>query len=191
MDATEARIRALQRIAYGADATDEERARAVADLVELAVQATGRDRVQSGVVQGGVADVRGGTSSPADAPDTAAAEAAEAAEAAPGLALDEPTPNEWAPGSEKLVRWTVAAATAGLLLGAAVGWGIGLRVSADSIVDSTVGPSSSAGPATPLERTDLLPLFDRLPLAAESARVAEVDSTIDPASVRLLATRAD
>ena len=192
MDATEARIRALQRIAYGADATDEERARAVADLVELAVQATSRDGVRSGVVQAGVADVRGRTSSPADAADTAAAdEAAEAADAAPGLTLADPASNASTPGREKLVRWTVAAAAAGLLLGVAVGWGIGVRVSADSIANSTVGPSSSPGPATPLERTDLLPLFDRLPLAAESTRVAAVDATIDPASVRLLATRSD
>jgi hypothetical protein len=34
-------------------------------------------------------------------------------------------------------------------------------------------------------------LFDRLPPAEESARVAAVDEAIDPASVRLLATRVD
>ena len=51
--------------------------------------------------------------------------------------------------------------------------------------------SESADPGTPLEDTALLQLFDRLPLADESTRVAAVDDVIDPASVRLLATRVD
>lgn len=191
MDASEARIRSLQRIAYGADATEEERARAVAELVELAVQAAGRDGVQRGVVAG----ERTGATTPADDPDDPdapnAPDATDAEDGTQGLASADREPNDDLPGRARLVRWTLAAGAVGLLLGAALGLAAGLRVPADSIFPSVVGPSPSAGPGTALERTDLIPLFDRLPLADESARVSEVDPTIDPASVRLLATRAD
>ena len=191
MDATEARIRALQRTAYGADATEEERARAVAELVELAVQAAGRDGVQSGVPgrEGNGATAPTDASNAPDATDARAA--ADAGDGTRGRAFAHGEPKDDLPGRARLVRWTIAAGGVGLLLGAALGWAAGLRVPADAIFPSVVGPSPSAGPGTALERTDLLPLFDRLPLADESVRVADVDATIDPASVRLLATRAD
>lgn len=158
MDANEGRIRSLQRTAYGADATDAERARAVTELAELA----------------GVA-ARG-----------AGPEETRSEEHDPDGRQVPSTPTRG-----RLARWTVAAGGVGLLIGAAVGWGVGQRIPADSALPSTAGPSASADPGTPLEDTDLLPLFDRLPLADESARVASVDDAIDPASVRLLATRVD
>jgi hypothetical protein len=182
MDATEARIRALQRIAYGADATDVERARAVAELVELGVQAAraaGPDGFQSAVA----ADEGTGA--------TTSANAADVADGTHGQASVDREPKDDVTTRGSLVRWTIVAGGVGLLLGAALSWAAGQLIPEDSIFPSMVGPTSSADPATPLERTDLLPLFDRLPLAAESTRVSEVDPTIDPASVRLLATRSD
>lgn len=158
MDAEEDRIRRLQRTAYGADATDVERAQAVAELAELAElgeRGVGRDEGRS-----------------------------EGHGPAPGR----PAPN--ASGRGRLVRWTVAAGAAGLLLGAALGWAAGPRIPADSALPSSAAPPE-ADPGTPLEDTALLRLFDRLPPADESTRVASVDDAIDPASVRLLATRVD
>ncbi|MFD4421147.1 hypothetical protein ACFWN7_06550 [Agromyces sp. NPDC058484] len=153
MDADEGRIRRLQRTAYGADVTDGERERAVAELAELAEHSAVRDEAQG-------ADLVERT-----APDTS--------------------------GRRRFVRWTIAAGAAGLLVGAALGWGVGQRLSVDSAAPSTAGGPESSRAGTPLEDTDLLALFDRLPPADESTRVASVDDTIDPASVRLLATRVD
>lgn len=176
MDAGEGRIRALQRIAYGADATDAERARAVAELAELAAQGAGRDEV--GRAGGGGDRGNGEGTGAGDRADESGRDAAER------------PPNDLASGRGRLVRWTAAAGGFGLLLGAAIGWATGQRVAVDS-APPTVSAAPSEEPGTPLEETDLLPLFDRLPLAEESARVASVDDSIDPASVRLLATRVD
>jgi hypothetical protein len=179
VDAIEGRIRALQRVAYGADTTDAERARAVAEiaeLIDLAAGGTGRDELPSA----GRTDERDGGSTSADEAD-----------AALDRSSFEGAPEDDAPGRARLVRWAVAAGGIGLVLGAAVGWGAGQGVPMNPASISTIGPSSSGEPGTPLEDTDLLPLFDRLPLAAESTRAAGVDDTIDPASVRLLASRTD
>jgi hypothetical protein len=147
----------------------------VDELAELATRGTGRDEVQGA----DHADQAGGRAMSVDAAD-----------AAPGPASAEPALNDEAPGRGRLLRWTISAGGVGLLLGAALGWGAGQRIPADSALPSAA-PSESADPGTPLEDTALLPLFDRLPLAAESTRVASVDDAIDPASVRLLATRVD
>jgi hypothetical protein len=175
VDASEGRIRALQRLAYGVEATDAERARAVDELAELAARGAGSDGVQVA----DPADQAGGRTMSADAEDDA-----------PGPASADQTPGDVASGRRRLVRWTVAASAVGLLLGAAIGWSAGQGAPGDT-ASPTGAPSSSADPGTPLEESDLLPLFDRLPLAEQSAQVAAVDDAIDPASVRLLATRVD
>jgi hypothetical protein len=179
VDAIEGRIRALQRVAYGADTTDAERARAVAEiaeLIDLAAGGTGRDELPS---PGRTDERDGGTKS------------ADEAEAALDRSSFEGAREDDSPGRARLMRWTIVAGGIGLLLGAAVGWGADRLVPPDAASISTIGPSSSGEPGTPLEDTDLLPLFDRLPLAAEATRVAGVDDSIDPASVRLLANRTD
>lgn len=181
MDASEGRVRALQRIAYGADATDAERARAVAELDELA--AHGDDRDEVGRAGGG------GDRGDAGVGEGESPGAGEGADESEGDAAGSPS-NDDASGRGRLVRWTAAAAGIGLLLGAALGWAAGQRVAMESAARS-VDTSPTEAPGMPLEETDLLPLFDRLPLAEESARVASVDEEIDPASVRLLATRVD
>jgi hypothetical protein len=166
MDAIEGRIRALQRIAFGADATEAERARAIAELDEFAARDADHDEADPSGSQG---DHRDGS------------EASTAAE---------PATIDAAPSRGRAVRWTVASGVVGLLLGGALGWAAGQQFPADP-ASSTVGASPSTDPPTPLEETGLLPLFDRLPLAEESTRVAGADDAIDPASVRLLATRVD
>ncbi|MBT2517845.1 hypothetical protein J7E29_10400 [Streptomyces sp. ISL-90] len=177
MDASEGRVLALQRIAYGADATDAERARAVAELAELAelaVRGAGHDEV--GRAGAGEDRDEGVGAGAGEEMDSAAAE----------RAANDDDAASW---RGRLVRWTAAAGGIGLLFGAALGWVAGQRVPVDSA--ATVSATPSEEPGTPLEDSDLLPLFDRLPLADESARVASVDEVIDPASVRLLATRVD
>lgn len=181
MEGTEGRIRRLQRTAYGADATDAERARAVAELAELAMRGAGGDAAQRVGV-----DQPGGGSAPSDVADVAHA-AAGAAPERPALDRRELTK----PSRGRLVRSTVAAGGVGLLLGAVLGWGAAQRTPADSASSSANAPSEAAEPGTPLEDTGLLPLFDRLPPADDSERVSSVDDAIDPASVRLLATRVD
>jgi hypothetical protein len=167
MDAIEGRIRTLQRIAFGADATDVERARAIAELADLAVRGADRDEAER---TGSPGDLGGGGT---EASGTA-----------------EPSPIEAAPRPGRLVQWTVAAGIVGLLLGGVLGWAVGQRVPADP-ASSTVGSSPPADPPVPLEETGLLELFDRLPPAEGSTQVAVIEEAIDPASVRLLATRAD
>jgi hypothetical protein len=167
MDAIEGRISTLQRIAFGADASDAERARAIAELAELAVQDADRNEAEP---TGSAGDHDDRTEA-SDAPGSAHIGAA--------------------PRRRQLARWTVAAGMVGLLLGGALGWAAGQRVPADP-ASSTVGTSPPTEPPTPLEETGLLELFDRLPPAEEeSTRVAAADEAIDPASVRLLATRVD
>lgn len=182
MDASEGRIRALQRIVYGADATEAERARAVAELDELTVPETGHDAA------GRAAAAGEGAGRDGDGDGTGVGQGTDERDG--DTADGERTLNDDAARSGRLLRWTAAAGGIGLLLGGVIGWAGGQRVALDA-AGPTVRSSPTEEPATPLEDTDLLPLFDRLPPADESERVASVDETIDPASVRLLATRVD
>ena len=176
VDASEVRIRELQRLAYGADVTDAERASAVDELAELAARGAGREDAPGA-----------GPADQASVPSMST----DAADAAPGPASAERTPDdEGVRGRGRLLRWTVAAGGLGLLLGALLGWGAGQRLPVD-FASSTATPTTSTDPGPPLEDTDILAVFDRLPPAAESTQVAAVDDVIDPASVRLLATRVD
>ncbi|RZS63542.1 hypothetical protein EV187_3448 [Agromyces ramosus] len=175
MDASEGRIRALQRLAYGADVTDAERASAIDELGELA-RAADRD------------DVRGTADDDRASSRAGSADATDATDATTGSSSAERTLNGDRTGRGRLVRWTIAAGALGLLLGAVLGWGAG-RLPGDGAASTT--PVASAEPGPPLEETEILEVFDRLPPAAESTQVAAVDDAIDPASVRLLATRVD
>jgi hypothetical protein len=172
VDPREGRIRALQRVAYGADTTDAERARAVAELAELS------EHTSDGTVAG---SGRGtGTTEPVPATD-----------AAPARSAAEPAPTEDPLRRTRLGRWGLGVGAIGLVFGVAIGWGIGQLLPADSTPSSTVDPSFAAVAGTPLDATDLLPLLGRLPTAAEAARVASVDAAIESETVALLATRAD
>ena len=106
-----------------------------------------------------------------------------------GVDAIERTPDDKGAGRGILLRWTVAAGGLGLLIGALLGWGAGQRLPVD-IASSTATPTS-ANPGLPLEGTEILPVFDRMPPAAESTQVAHVDEAIAPASVRRLTSRVD
>ena len=77
------------------------------------------------------------------------------------------------------------------MIGAALGWAAGHRVPERSTSSPTLYAEWSPVPGMMLVDTALLPLFDRLPLADEAARVAGVDDDIDESSVRLLAGGTD
>ncbi|MDF2575413.1 MAG: hypothetical protein K0S05_2325 [Agromyces sp.] len=164
VDASEDRIGTLQRIAYGADATDAERARAVAELATLATPDRHRDAELTDVV----VPAPGGQ---AQHPDASA--------------------SSRTAGGSRLIRWSAAAGLAGLLLGATLGWVAGRGIPTESAAPTPTAPLDPADPGTPLEDTELLAVFDRLPPAATSEQVARLVDVIDPESVRLLATRVD
>lgn len=175
MDVDEGSIRRLQRIAYGADATPDEREQAVNELARLAVLGTRRDETGGGGPVEPSAEVRASD---------------DLVDAASDPATERPASND-ASRHSGLLRWTLVAGALGLVIGGILGWGVGQRTPADFASPSTAGPSETVEPGTPLEETGLLRVFDRLPPAADSSRVASVDEMIDPASVRLLATRVD
>lgn len=171
VDTDEGRIRALQRVAYGSHATARDRAQALAELAAL-----GSDAERVGAVD------------PSAAVGPGAAQRSDAT-ASSGPAGPASTGSEVA-GRRRLIRWTVAAAAAGLAIGGTIGW-LAASLRAESGASPVSPPPVSADPGIPLEDTELLAMIDRLPLAAESAQVAGVEDAIDPESVRLLATRVD
>jgi len=179
------RIARLQRLAYGADVPQQDRDRAAAELAELAARGPAADRAGGAEATIGPVGAAPPTSStPADAdPDEPDARDLPDGEA------DAAKDGSFVPA--RLVPWMIALGGIGLVVGAVIGLGVGRQVPGDTAATSPVGASSSAEPGTPLDETDLLPLFDRLPQAAEAERVARIDTWIDPASVRLLASRTD
>ncbi len=175
MDVEQGSIRRLQRIAYGADATSDEREQAVNELARLAVLGTRR-----------VEAVSGGPAVPSD--QVFASD--DVMDAASDSLIEREASHHTSehPGP---LRWALVAGALGLVVGGMLGWGVGQRMPADFASPSAAAPSRSGESGTPLEETGLLRVFDRLPPAAESDRVARVDEMIDPESVRLLATRVD
>lgn len=170
MDSDEGRIRALQRVAYGVDATADERAQALAELAALGSDPEQRGMGDMNAVHApGAADASGDAGPPPVIPVRQSAGAAHA-------------------GRREVIRWTVVAA--GLILGGVIGWNAATFRAASDASPATP-PPVPAGQGIPIEDTELLAVFDRLPLAAESARVAGIEDAIDPESVRLLATRVD
>jgi hypothetical protein len=199
VDANERRIRSLQRIAYGADSSDADRATAAAELAELAAS----DRAESAAVPVEPSDLGDG---PLGLPPAAAsaglarADAAGSDAAGPHTADPDATTTEdelrSGAGSDiathrRVVRWAAVAGVVGIALGAALGWAAGQRVPERSTSSPTLYAEFSPAPGMMLDDTALLPLFYRLPLAEEAARVAGIDDDIDESSVRLLARRTD
>ena len=189
VDATERRIRSLQRIAYGADSSDADRAGAAAELAELVAT----DRAERAVTPtetsaDGDASVSVAASVNVQEPAEAVAGASDAAEA---VLLPPTPPADDHANRRRVVRWAAVAGVVGVVVGAAVGWTAGQRVPERSTSSPTLYAEWSPPPGTPLGDTLLLPLFDRLPLADEAPRVAGLDDDIDESSVRLLAARTD
>ncbi|MDQ2662048.1 MAG: hypothetical protein M3Y52_09260 [Actinomycetota bacterium] len=191
MDSVESRIRVLQRIAYGADATDAERERAVAELEALRAGPAGGARPDSGGVSG--SDLTG-----FDPPDAAGT----TSPAAPAMGE---SVAQWPRRAAVILQSALVAASIGAVVGGAIGWGIGQRVLGESTSTSSSTSTAASGDSRssgaggtapvvdgmPIESTDLLPLMGRLPTADEAARVARLDPPMDPESVGLLASRTD
>lgn len=176
------RLRRLQRIAYGAVASSSERAAALAELDALRREA--------------------------------AAEAADAASEAPEPApVQEKTPtgstravSEWIAASDaasvRRFRWAVAAGTAALLVGIAVGWQLGTRAapSEPAAVGRPFGAAASIGPGTPdgltlkVVESPAYAVFERPAQASDAPVTASEgwgDGWLDHSTLRLLATTAD
>ena len=173
------RMRRLQRIAYGAVASDRERAAALAEL-----EALRRERAASDA-DGEPADVppftlhHPGSTSATTAPTLASA-AREERGASRGDAV-------------RPLKWAIAVGTTALLVGVAVGWQVAARM-------STSEPSAAASIATmpapdgltvPVDQTSLPRLFEAGPGPADVPQSPPPDTRIAPDDYRLLVTRAD
>jgi hypothetical protein len=185
------RIARLQRMAYGAGTPAAVRARAAAELAELA--GTDGERAHAvgsagvvGVAASGVAASGVAASGPKDPAGTTRTPAPDRPAAGPVVTgRRSPTP-----------RGAVLLGIAGLLVGAAAGIAISRGVPADTdLASADVAPNApafgSGEPGTPIGETLLPPLFERLPTVADTGPLEQALGGIDPASVRPLATRAD
>ncbi len=176
------RLRRLQRIAYGAVASSTERAAALAEL-----DAMRRDAAAA-------------AQEPVDA-------ASESTGPTPVL---EKTPtgstravSEWIAASDaasvRRFRWAVAAGTAALLVGIAVGWQLGTRTapSEPAAGGQPLGAASSFAAGTPdgpkVVESPAYAVFDRPAQPSDIPATAQEDWSdgwIDTATLRLLATTA-
>lgn len=163
------RMRHLQRIAYGAVASDAERAAALAELEEL----------------------RRAHAALADAPVAAAAEPPPLQVVGTLPVLE---PNDVTADAARPLKWAIAVGTAALLVGVGVGWHFGSRTPAPEPADQALGAgvSLSVGPATPasvpVPDSAAYAVFDRPAGTADALAVEIPDDWIDPSSLRLLAT---
>jgi len=192
-------IAELQRLAYGADTPDTVRARASAELAELAAS-SGASRPRA-TTPARDATVEG---APHRGTESRATPGGTTGERPPDPAGPDPAgPDPVAdPVADAGVRprgahWTAIAGIAGLLVGAVLGVATSRMAPAESELTTVdiapTGPRYGSGePGTPLEATGLLFLFDRLPPVEDTGEVERAAmQDIDPASVRLLASRTD
>ncbi len=178
----------LQRIAYGAVANDAERADALAELESLRRAEAGEADVAAASVVDGpepapVAD---------DFPETASG--GDAREDAHGVS------HRAAHGvAARPLTWAIAAGTAALLVGVAMGWQAGARLTAaesatvdpagDTSVSLSVG-SVVAAP-TPVEGSAAYAVFERPPTSADTPAIDVPDEWQVSADPRLLVTMPD
>ena len=165
-DDLEARIARLQRVAYGADATDAERSAAEAELAAL------RERGDAGEGDAGDAPAPGG------AGEAAARSAADAASASPVSAGARPA------GSPRSGRRAVLAYSAvALVAGAVIGWAVG----------SGIAPSEGSDVGVPVAETRAWEVFERPATDGDFVRHPGplVDIGTDDSTRRLLLTRSD
>ncbi|WP_136708299.1 hypothetical protein [Agromyces sp. H66] len=172
----------LQRIAYGAVASDAERADALAELESLRrAEAGGADVAAASVVDG---------PEPAEAADDLEASAGDAREDAHGVS------HRAAHGvAARPLTWAIAAGTAALLVGVAVGWQAGARTpAAEPVTDPASGAPVSlsvdsllAAPV-PVDGSAAYAVFDRPATPQDMPPIDLPDEWRISASPRLLAT---
>jgi hypothetical protein len=181
------RLRQLQRIAYGAVASSGERAAALSELDALRREQAAAD---------------------------AEAEAAAWPPADPSPTTTEKTPtgstravSEWIAASDaasvRRFRWAVAAGTAALLVGIAVGWQLGTRATASEPAAvgqpfgaaASIGAGTPDGPALKVLEAPAYRVFDRPAEPADTppptAQEGWAEGWLDTSTLRLLATTAD
>ncbi|HEY9365751.1 MAG TPA: hypothetical protein VIP55_03875 [Agromyces sp.] len=149
---TAARIARLQRIAFGADASESERHSAAAELEELRraeADAAAEHEARSALAAGRTAGPGHG----------------ELTETGPGSSAFEPLAAS-VPTDARGIRWAIAAGVVALALGLGIGWQLGGRSVPPAETTSTAGPDASVAvptaPATvPLGETRMVGSLDR------------------------------
>ena len=181
---TAARIARLQRIAFGADASESERHSAAAELEELRraeADATAERAARSALAAGRTAGPGHG----------------ELTEAGPGSSTAFEPLAASAPTDARGIRWAIAAGVVALALGLGVGWQLGGRSAPTSEATSTPGPDASVAvptaPATvPLGETSMVGGLDRAQAESDLLDPEFVQTyLLDGASVRRLLSRPD
>lgn len=164
-DELEERVARLQRVAYGADATDAERAAAEAELAAL------REPDDPGENAAGNVTARDGGAGSAPSASDAASASLVSADAPPGRP----------PRSGR--RAVLAYSAAALVAGVAVGWGVG----------SAVVPSEGSDVGVPVAETVAWEVFDRPATDGDLVQHPGplVDIGTDDSTRRLLLTRSD
>lgn len=167
-DHLDERIARLQRIAYGAAASEEARTAARAELAAL---------------QHARSDADDGPAAADPEPDARPVPATGVPAAPSGRAAPTPGDRTRARGPLVGLRVAVVSAAAALLIGAATGWVLG------STTDASVG----AGDDAPIEWTQAWQVFDRRAGDADLVRhpPPEEQVDLDDSSRRLLVTRSD
>ncbi|WP_173922653.1 hypothetical protein [Agromyces sp. Marseille-P2726] len=151
--ARDERMRELQRVAYGAVASDAERAAAIAELESLRQEQAGEE--EAAIVEVPIEAARTVVEKTPTGSTRAMAEWIAASDAA----------------SVRRFRWAMAAGTAALLVGVAVGWQLGARFPPPSAATTAL----SAVDAPAAEGQTMAEFLASQPVAAET-RAADVFS---------------
>lgn len=168
------RMHRLQRLAYGAVASDAVRAAAIAELELIR-----RER--------GAAETEG------ERTDAARAPTAPAPARASGVGSSARPEGEASDtAAAKPLKWAIAAGTAALFVGVAVGWQVGARMAASepSAVAISAAPELD-GSLIPIGDTAVLRLFEADPTSGDVPDAAYPRDSIAPTEYRLLLTRPD
>lgn len=171
------RMRHLQQLAYGAVASDAERAAAAAELEALRRL---REVPESSADVPSAGPRRGDASSPIPQSRAETVPALHAADAG-------------GEASVRRFRWAIAAGTAALFLGVTVGWQLGSRtetLAAPTAAEQSIGLTDGLLDM-PVADTSVLSLFDRAPVAGDAPDGGTPDDQIAPGAYRLLLTRPD
>ncbi|KRE31294.1 hypothetical protein [Agromyces sp. Soil535] len=174
-DPAHERMRRLQRLAYGAVASDAERTAALAELETLRNERAEAEAVSE--------RAEAPPLDPGNAPHPPASTGALATATESGASRG---------GAAKPLKWAIAVGVVALLVGVAVGWQAGGRMSTSEPSAAAVSTAPELdGFMIPIDQTAVLKLFESTPGPADVPQSATPDPRIAPTDYRLLVTRAD